>query len=215
MLPDLKKRKVLDKEELDQLEQTTYTELLKSVDQHDNTALQNIWYSVPKNVQVVESVLVTYLYSLQKQGKTDIAEPLIRNALKQNWSEELIRLYGVIDSADVAGQLAYAETWLKTRENDAMLLLTLGRLSMRSGLWGKARAYLEASVGSADLAEAYNELGHLLEKMGEPQKALDYFRKGLASTPGCENSISESSAPKELENKSPGTPLIADSSAVS
>lgn len=213
MIPDLRKRKVLPEEEVQQLEQTAYFELLSRSENQNYQALEKVWYHIPREVQGREAILVKYLHALVRFKKSDIAEPLIRNALKQAWSDNLVHLYGVIDCADVKTQLANAEAWLKSHENSAMLLLTLGRLCLRSGLWGKARTYLEASVGADDLPEAYNELGHLLEKLGEPDKAIACYRKGLSNTPGCEHTVSETSVIKELDSKKTVPPLIPDSSA--
>jgi HemY protein len=78
--------------------------------------------------------------------------------------------------------LQQAEHWLKGRENNANLLLALGRLAIRCELWGKARSYLQASLGSHELAETYRELGQLLDKLNEPELAADCYRKGLLLT---------------------------------
>ena len=40
-------------------------------------------------------------------------------------------------------------------------------------------SYLEASIGSGPSAEAHQELGILLEQMGEQELALDNYRAGL------------------------------------
>jgi len=213
MIPDLRKRKVLAAVEIDQLEQMAFLELFQRLDPQDHKEHQALWYRIPHSLQGNEAILSTYIQRLIKQGKSDVTEPLLRNALKRNWSEVLIHLYGVIDCVDVKSQISYAESWLKTHENNATLLLTLGRLCLREGLWGKARAYLEASVGAGNLPEAYNELGHLLEKMGEKEKAIECFRKGLGNTPGCEVLVS-SSVSTELEHKADTSGLLSSSSIV-
>ncbi|MDH3280584.1 MAG: tetratricopeptide repeat protein, partial [Gammaproteobacteria bacterium] len=71
--------------------------------------------------------------------------------------------------------------------DDPHLLLSLARICIANELWGKARSYLETSIAKHGPAEAYQELGRLLEQLGEPQKALSYYRKGL-----------ETAAPKEI-----------------
>ena len=121
-------------------------------------------------------------------GETDQLEPLIRSALKNNRSEALVYCYGLVTSADTSHHLSMAESLLIGHENDAVTLLTVGRLSLRNKLWGKAQSYLEASVSSHPSAEAYNELGNLLDKLGESDRASEYFREGLRLAPGCENS---------------------------
>jgi len=57
--------------------------------------------------------------------------------------------------------------------------LVLGRLCLRSRLWGKARSYLETSIGVQPSPEAYQELGLLLEQMGELEQAMVHYRAGL------------------------------------
>ena len=200
LIPLLRRRKVFTAGELDELECRAYISLLTPEPPATDKQLAEIWYRIPQNLQSHIEVLTTYLHLLLDQGNSDIAEPLIRNALKREWNSELVRLYGVIDSADVKRQLANAEQWLDVKENDPVLLLTLGRLSLRCQLWGKARSYFEASIGAEGPPEAYNELAHLLENMGERDLAMEYYRKGLSKAPHCEYSVADKSKILELEH---------------
>lgn len=50
---------------------------------------------------------------------------------------------------------------------------------MHHDLWGKDRAYLEASLGNRESADTYKELGLLMEYLNEDKLAAEYFRKGL------------------------------------
>jgi HemY protein len=111
----------------------------------------------------------------------DDAEQVVRDTLKRHWDKQLVYLYGLIKSGDPDKQLASAEHWLKSqdKQNDAVLLLTLGRLCKRNKLWGKARAYLDASIGIQARSDSYKELGELMEQLEEPDKAASYFRQGL------------------------------------
>jgi hypothetical protein len=84
-------------------------------------------------------------------------------------------------------------------------LLTAGRLCLRNKLWGKARSYLEASVNVHANPEAYNELGNLLERMGESAAAAECFRAGLSLVPGCEQ-------PTQISMELATNPAIALSS---
>ena len=201
LIPQLRRRRVFTTEELNTLERRAYISLLTPEPPASKKELDDLWYRIPQKLQNHIDVLTTYLNLLLNQGSSDIAEPLIRNALKQEWNSELVRLYGVIDGADVKTQLRYAEQWLDSMENDPVLLLTLGRLSLRSQLWGKARSYFEASIGANGPPEAYNELAHLLENMGERELATKYYREGLSKAPHCEHSVAVSSKILELEHQ--------------
>ena len=61
-------------------------------------------------------------------------------------------------------------------------MLTLGKISSRNQLWGKARSYLESSIEQRATAEAYRLLGALLERLGEADEASDCYRRGLDLT---------------------------------
>jgi HemY protein len=104
---------------------------------------------------------------------------MLRRALDSNWSDNLAELYGRLETESGAQRLAIAESWLKQYPGNPMLLLMLGRLSLKERLWGKARSYLEASIGFAPTPQAYQELGALLEKMDESEQAMECFRTGL------------------------------------
>jgi len=109
----------------------------------------------------------------------DDAELIVRDALKKDWDVDLVYVYGLIEASDRDRQLATAESWLKGHENNPVLLLTLGRLCKRSQLWGKARSYLNASIGIKPNSDAYKELGQLLEQLNEHNEAVECYHRGL------------------------------------
>ena len=112
-------------------------------------------------------------------GADSEAEQVIRTALKKDWDVKLVELYGLALGADVSKQINTAETWLRTHQSEPALLLSLSRLCLAHKLWGKARSYLEASLAIKSNPDAYAELGRLLGFLGEQQKSLDCYRKGL------------------------------------
>jgi HemY protein len=191
LLPELRKRGVGSNAELDETESEMHLALLEqSAQARDLSALQLTWNRIARNVREQERVLCSYARHLITLEANAAAEPLIRDALKNRWSEELVYLYGTLAGPDPARQLANAEAWLKTQGKNPVLLLTLGRLSKRNHLWGKARAYLEASLGIRPRAATYQELGGLLEQLKDKEAALQCYRKGMllmasdaASTP--------------------------------
>jgi HemY protein len=181
LLPILRKRRVLPEQELDQMARQAYVAQLTS----DGRDAREIWSRIPKTFQGDAEVLTVYVEQLMKQGDSDLAEPLLRHALKRQRNDCLMLLYSKVDCADPCGQLAHAESWLAGHKQDSVNLLTAGRLALRCKLWGKARGYLEASVSIRPSAEAYNELGNLLEQLGEQKAALENYRRGLRLIPSC------------------------------
>lgn len=180
LLPELRRQKVLPSKDLDKLEQQVYLALIKSAVISESTAsVNNVWQNIPEGWRKDPAILSAYSDYLIKNNEGDRAEVLLRDVLKKNWSESLVQRYGLAKSENPSKQLVTAESWLKNHGNDPELLLCLGRICMRNRLWGKAKSYLQSSVQIVPRAEAYRELGQLLEQMNETNEALDAYRKGL------------------------------------
>lgn len=180
LLPELRKRNVLKDEEARRLEIQVYGELLDQAAARDEpAALDEAWARTPKGLRQEETLLLAYVRHLMARGADEKAELLVREAIKKQWSDELVYVYGLLKGSDLNKQLATAEGWLKTHSKNPVLLLTLGRLCLRNRLWGKARVYFESSIGSGPRPETYKELGALLEQLGETDAAMDCFRRGM------------------------------------
>lgn len=187
LLPALRKHQVFNGPELTEIEKSVQSELLRiAAASHKPDKLRGSWQYVPRELRRDPDLIELYATALIEAGLHDDAEALLRDAIKHNWNIALVELYGRAAAATPDKQLALAESWLKGREQNPRLLLALGRLAVRARLWGKARAYLEASIGAVPSSAAYRELGLLLEQLEEPQAAAECFRKGLMLTePGA------------------------------
>ena len=170
LLPELRRRKVDDERDLQRLEVRTHSALLEQA----------------FLAQDEPRLLGEYAGYLQEIGQDQKAERLLRDALKKQWDTGLVETYGLLDIAEPGKQLSAMERFLADHPDDPTLLLTLGRLSLRAQLWGKARGYLEACIGRNGPAQAYRELGQLLERMDERDKAIDVYRRGLSGSGGPE-----------------------------
>lgn len=186
LIPELRRRKVDSAEDLRRLETKTHRALLDSAFlSKDKRDLGRAWAGVPKAIRSEPDIISDYAGYLQERGEDEEAEKLLREALKLGWNQQLIELYGLLDCPKPGRHLARLEKFLKEHPDDPTLLLTLGRLSMRAQLWGKARAYLETAISRGGPVDAYRELARLLEHMGEDETALQLYRKAL--TGGEEN----------------------------
>lgn len=180
LLPVLRKRDVLDGTTLRALELRAARELLTLATQQGKVEnLKDIWKSMSRNMQQDADMVRHYARCLLTLEQPAIAEELLREVLRRQYDRDLVYLYGLLEVKEKDKQLVTAESWLKGHERDPVLLLTLGRLCFRNQLWGKARSYLDASVGIEPQSDTYRELGQLLEKINQPKEAAEYYRKGL------------------------------------
>ena len=193
LLPELRKRDLLGKDELDQLERTTWRNLM----QHAATAcrrqtaggrslepLTRLWDELPGAMRRDDQVIREYAALLASLGDEDQAESLLRNVLRKHWSDELINLYGRLEGSRPEEQLILAEQWLKDRPNNPELLLALGRISLRNELWGKAREYFETSLRLRRSRETLAELSRLNAHMGEKDTSIRLLMQGLVQDSG-------------------------------
>lgn len=181
LLPRLEKQGIIDKQAHQDLSRKVYLNLLRLNAQNADN-LERTWQQIPRALRHDNELLQRYVRSLLDLNQFDTAEGTLREAIKKDWNTELVRLYGLIPASQPDRQLQQAEHWLKGREQNAVLLLTLGRLAIKNKLWGKARSYLEASLGNSESPETYKELGQLLETLDERDAAAACFRKGLLLT---------------------------------
>ena len=185
LLPQLHKHKVFPEKKLIEIEKETYIELIQLIkanqsNKKNNTdKLQQLWQNISRELKKDPDLIEIYCDKLIQLKNNDEAEYILKNALRKEWQSNLVKQYGLVKSSQVEKQLSFAESLSKEHDNHPLLLLTLGRLCMYNDLWGKARAYLEASIGNKELPETYKELGLLMEYLNEPELAAEYFKKGL------------------------------------
>lgn len=177
LLPELQKYKVTTKSEQFRLQKLIYKNLLKNCS-NNNEKLQRLWQSRPKELKNDEELIIEYAKSLIKLNNVTQAEPLLKDAIKYKWNPQFIYQYGLIKSEHAQQQLDFAESLLKNHNQNAVLLLTLGRLCINLELWGKAQAYFEASLGIDETAETYREIAQLVEQLGDKEKANKFYKKG-------------------------------------
>lgn len=185
LLAQARKQKALSEEKLEILEVQAQTALLTKFakQEADLAAIKAYWDNIPRLLRKHPTLLHGYATALISKGEQIEAEKLLRIALNKEWNTELVYAYGLLE-AKPDEQLTYAEKWLPAHENDAILLLTLGRICLRNQLWGKARSYLESSIAMQPRAETYFELAKLFEKIADHEHACVTYKEGLALATG-------------------------------
>ncbi len=183
LLPEMAKSDAIGKEDLRRLEVKVYLGLMQRADAAgDKEELRGIWKQIPKHFCNQADMVEIYARHLLATGGVAEAERLLEETIAKGWDERLVELYGLVEDGNPSRQLSRAEGWLEGHRRSPALLLALAHVCLRSKLWGKARSYLEASIGIKPSAEAHQELGILLEQMGEKDLALENYRAGLELT---------------------------------
>ncbi|MBF0218597.1 MAG: tetratricopeptide repeat protein [Gammaproteobacteria bacterium] len=178
LLPTLRKQKLINDLQMADLElEAHYAGLLAS--EKNSDSLKNSYAKLPNTLQQQHKIVELYAQLLLQAGDSQAAADILGSTLKKGWQPQLMRLYGSITVTEPAQQRLLAEQWLEEYQRHPELLLALGRICNRCELWGKARHYLEASLGFEPRSETYYELAKLLEQLNDHDKASDYYREGL------------------------------------
>ncbi len=180
LLPRLAKAKALDERDLEALKEQCAEALLTDAGHgKDSARVEEIWRNLPKPLHSRPPLLTAYARAVAACGDHDRLEKTIRKALKTAWIPGLVEVYGALETSNPHAHLSHAEAWLTRRGDDPILLMTAARLCIQNQLWGKARSYLETSLGMRPDPDGYQLYGQLLETMGEEDGAAEAFRLGL------------------------------------
>lgn len=179
LLPKIKRAKVFDPVTYAQIEKDVFLHILKDSIFTDFSQIQTLWNKTPKNLRHDPDILISYAEHLNHWNRNDAAEDLIRRELKRTYDSTLMEYYATLKSKQPAKQVALGEKWLKENSSDPATLKAMGLMCLRNRLWGQAKDYFEALQKIRPSAENYSVLGYIYEKLGESDRALQYYRKGL------------------------------------
>jgi len=186
VIDQLERRKVFDGEQAARLRRHALAENLRRC-AADRAALDEVWRKVPEDCRrdtaVARAAAEGYL-ALNESAAVARAAEIIERSLDLSWDSDLAALYG--RCAEGAGAAANrvpmierAERWLAVHPHDAALLLTLGQLCARQGLWGKAQNYMDASIAIEPTHVAHLAAAGLHGKLGNTEDAQRHNRAAL------------------------------------
>lgn len=178
LIEQLEKRGVFDAEQARQLRVSAQVENLKRK-ALDLRALSEAWQKVPPVERRDAKVAAAAAQCFIALGAGTEAQQIIEQSLQAGWDSALVLLYAEPVNGDALPRIERAEGWLQAQPRDAPLLLTLGRLCARQGLWGKAQSYLEASIAIEPTWSAQLALAQLHEKLGNAEAAHRHARESL------------------------------------
>jgi len=206
LIDRLAERNALSDADRDQYDRLVASEALKARSIDAATA-REAWQQLPQRLRADRVVALTAARMLVLHGDAASARPIIEGALDEEWDSALALQYsehaagalapgdgepsiGPGESAaaqaaagpgddDLALRIARCERWLALHPNDAMLLLSLGRLCMRAGLHAKAQGHLEASLSLDPTYSAHLGLARLHEALGHQEAAASHREQAL------------------------------------
>ena len=168
--------------------QATVELLARSAD--DAGAFERRWRTLAQPEQRQPRIAAAAARHATTLGNAALARAILEQALGEEWTPQLVRLYGELPRGlDAAARAEEArlriergEKWLPEHNRDADLLSALGRLCAEAELWGKARSFLEAALSFEESRAAHLELARLSEKLGDPDGAQRHFRRAAELT---------------------------------
>ncbi|HEC73041.1 MAG TPA: heme biosynthesis protein HemY [Methylophaga aminisulfidivorans] len=180
VLPDLKKRNVLQRGEVIALgQEASIGQIEGALVKKDWVQMSTIWEQTSSRDRQLEVMVVPYVKGLIEQGEHQQAAALIEHFLRQDWSDKLVYIYGLLPQSDSLSRLANAEKWFKSKKDSPYLLLTLGRLANANQLWTKAEEYLQQSLAIVELGETYQILAEIQLAQNKTEAAAINYKKGL------------------------------------
>jgi HemY protein len=187
LFPVMRKAKVLSNAEFDALEVLLATEKMNALAGEVKSmlvaerlpALQKLWKSYSRSLQRSPLVVTAYAQALAENYQDQEAEVIVRKALNNQWHDPLVELYGRLQLKEIHSQIRTVESWLKSRPQDATLLLTMGRLMERNQQWELAREYFQRSLNQKQDLETTAELARLMTKLGDHKKSAEYYQQSL------------------------------------
>lgn len=154
------------------------------------STMQAQWKQIPREIKLNPEVLIAYVTHLREMNAADEAASVLQDALRQQWNSLFVVAYGELGRGNVLGQLSTAEGWLKEHPDDPALLLTLGRLARRAEKLPQAREYLQRCIKLAPQnADAYQELGEVLEELKDAEGARQCYRTGMRLLSGRQEAL--------------------------
>mgnify|MGYP001374559802 FL=1 len=144
----------------------------------DGALLAAYWQDIPGEEQRDRLLVEEAAPLLAAAGQGALLRPALERMLDERWDSGLARLYAecAANPDDAVACLIKAEGWLKSHPDDGNLLYALGQLSLTAQLWGKAKGYLEASLGIEPALETRLALAHLFEKIEQSDEAQLHYR---------------------------------------
>lgn len=177
----MRKSKAVDEDTLVEMETPAWSNAVATAPAGE---VAKVWESLPPEAKTNPGAVKSYATRLVEFGENDQAEALVHKTINNGFNESLAGLYGDIESTNVAKQLENAERWSRHHGQSASLQASIGKLAAKREMWAKSRDSLVKSA-QLDLNPGIcNELGGVLESMGDTAKANECYKNAARLAAG-------------------------------
>jgi len=181
-LPELQRAQVLTPPAFAAIETRTLAAALVAAP--DRERLNDLWSNLSRAQRRIPEAVAAYALRSAQVGQILAGMSELEAALRREWSERLIGVYGELGPAEAEARLGYAEGLITAQPNSAGLALTLGRLCIQCKLWGKARGYLERGLQIDPSAALWEALGDCHAGRDDPGNAGRCWHNALLAARG-------------------------------
>ncbi|MFT6103307.1 MAG: HemY protein [Granulosicoccus sp.] len=192
LLPRLHEENIGTLEDRYYLEQTLCQETVKD-NVAKNAALSNeqreqllegCVNNLPTHFRKDSAILTLFIDTLIELKAFDNVGKVLAKNINREWNESWVRQYGLLPYSNSEAALMQAESWLKQKEDSAVLQLTLGRLCLQNKQWGRAKDFFVSGIGIKPMVEAYAELARLQNHLSEEDESQQSYKEGLVIAAG-------------------------------
>ncbi len=176
LVAQLDTRNAFDAAYSEQMKRHARIEKLKKKVSEGREGFLSYWQKMPESERKDAKVASVAVQNFIALNECALAQKIIEESLESQWNSHLVALYADCPEPDTVKRIERAEAWLEKHDDDAVLLLTLGRLCVHQKLWGKAKSYLDASLSVHPSAAAHLTLARLAETMQDPDAADTHYR---------------------------------------
>jgi len=175
LLPQLRRSKLINKTDSQQLNKKCHLELLK-VAQDIHTA----WRHLPRKLSADGEIFGYYLRVLIKTGQDERAGKLLERKLKKRLDAALLDLFGQLNGGDFEARYQLIEKWLVKGSEQPGLLLAAARLASKTGQVDSAITYYEQAIEQQPSVQACQEIAQLLIQKKRDGLAIKWLQQGIS-----------------------------------
>ncbi len=180
LLPKLKKAKLIDHLELEQLEQQAQCGQMKSIaEAQGSEGLIAHWDKLPRKVRQDNHLITCFTKQLIARKADHEAFTIVKEALKKSASDELYQLIAEMNLSDVHPAITLLQKSTSKDPSNAAAHSALAQLHLREQQWSDAQIHFEKALEIRSSLSDYAYLADTLEKQDLIKAANEVSRKAL------------------------------------